>query len=77
MCGAAFCWAFLARLFVFSAGWGWGAGIIFCCFLFLQRAVRSVRASRPLECLRLSCNNNTLLNRIVISCMAMCLCEEN
>ena len=76
MCGVAFCWAFLARWFVFRAGWGWGAGIIFCCFLFLQKAVRSGRASRPLECLRLSCNNNTSLNRIVIFCITLCLCEE-
>ena len=46
-------------------------GLSFVVFFFLQRAVRLGRASRPLECLRLSCNNNTSLNRIVISCIAL------
>ena len=71
MCGDAFCWVFPIRWFIFSVGWGWGTGIIFCCFSFSKKVVCSGKASRPLEFLRLSCNNNTSLNRIVISCIAL------
>ena len=43
-------------------------GLSFVVFFFCKE---QWRVSRLLKCLRLSCNNNTSLNRIFISCIAL------